>query len=418
MIGKMSRTAVALIAASVGILSAAPLAMGAPASMPQSPTSFAFGGQGYAARVDGGSLPANAGRVALATVGCTNQAGVSHWGKLATLNLPGLGTLNGMQTHAFTTTNAALTSSWTVQKAAGLDLLNIGNLGQLSLTGISSITHAYHDSSGYHATTKAGLAKITLTIAGIPINIPVPPVGQTVNIPGLANITLGAGTTKVTNTSASADLDAIKIEIIPLNVTVWVGHAQSRIAGGVRSALFRGGAYGASANAGTGVLKLGKTPNLPMSCQGTGGHVKSTSTAGIQLGDLAIGALAASDLGKSTTTGANMWAEGDVASLDWPTAGLSITGIEAHASAVLRHGVVTTSTAGTSDGTIILNGQVYDLPLGGTLTIPGIASITSDVETQFNDGVSVVALQISLLDGTGAVIDLGYAKAQIFPSGL
>ena len=113
-----------------------------------------------------------------------------------------------------------------------------------------------------------------------------------------------------------------------------------------------------------------------------------------------------------------MWAEGDVASLDWPTAGLSITGIEAHASAVLRHGVVTTSTAGTSDGTIILNGQVYDLPLGGTLTIPGIASITSDVETQFNDGVSVVALQISLLDGTGAVIDLGYAKAQIFPSGL
>ena len=178
MIGKMSRTAVALIAASVGILSAAPLAMGAPASVPQSPTSFAFGGQGYAARVDGGSLPANAGRVALATVGCTNQAGVSHWGKLATLNCQG--SARSMECRPMRSRRRMPPSPrrGPCRRAAGLDLLNIGNLGQLSLTGISSITHAYHDSSGYHATTKAGLAKITLTIAGIPINIPVPPVGR------------------------------------------------------------------------------------------------------------------------------------------------------------------------------------------------------------------------------------------------
>lgn len=416
MIGKMSRTAVALVAASVGILSAAP-AMAAPATT-KVPTSFAFGASGYAARVDGSSLPAGVGRVAYAAIGCTNYAWVSQHASQAALNLTGIGTVHGAHTHVFTTTNSGLTSSWAVHKIASVDLLNLAGLGQLSLTGISSITHTSHDSTGYHATTKAGLAKITLTVAGIPLNIPVPPIGQTLTIPGLANLTLGAGTATADSAGASASLDAVKLQIIPLGVTLWLGHAQSKISGNVRSALFQGGSYGLDANAGTGTIKLAKTPNLPMACKGTGGNVRESDAAGLNLGGLTIGALKATDMGKSTATSASMFAEGDVASLDWPAAQLNISGIVGRANASLHHGVVTTSTAGTTSGTITLNGNPYTLSPGGTLTIPGIASITSDVEKQITNGVSVISLQITLLDGTGAVINLGQAKAQILPSGL
>jgi hypothetical protein len=419
MIGKMSRTAVAVIAASVGILSAAPLAMGATAPASGVPTSFVFAGSGYAARVVGGSLPAGIGKVAFASLSCTNDAGLTHIRTAATLNLPGVGTIKGARTRTFSFVSGDTTSDWTVSKIASVNLLNLGGLGQLSLDGIQSVTEASHDSSGFHAMTTSTLGDITLTVLGIPTHFPVPPVGQTLTIPGLASISLGAGTTHVAGNSSSASNDAVKIQIIPLNTTIYLAHGQSRIQGGVRSALFKGGAYGVSANAAGGVVQLAKTPSQPMPCKGTDGVTKTNSTTAVSIpGVVDLSALSASDQAKASAKSANMWAEGDVAGVSLGGGALQITGVVGRASANLSHGVVTTSTAGTSVATVTLNGNPQTLPLGGTLTIPGIATLKSDVETPLTNGVSVISLQITLLDGTGATINIGSAKAQIDPSGL
>ncbi len=52
-------------------------------------------------------------------------------------------------------------------------------------------------------------------------------------------------------------------------------------------------------------------------------------------------------------------------------------------------------------------------PRTGVLEIPGIAKLERRVATRTATGIKVVALRITLLDGSGAVVDLGEAQLQI-----
>ena len=47
------------------------------------------------------------------------------------------------------------------------------------------------------------------------------------------------------------------------------------------------------------------------------------------------------------------------------------------------------------------------------LEIPGVAKLERHVVTRTATGIKVVALRITLLDGSGAVINLGEAQLQI-----
>ena len=71
------------------------------------------------------------------------------------------------------------------------------------------------------------------------------------------------------------------------------------------------------------------------------------------------------------------------------------------------------SARGTTVGTITANGQPQSFPDTGPLTIPGVATLERRIVTKTQTGLKVIALRITLLDGTGAVIDLGEAKLRI-----
>ena len=78
--------------------------------------------------------------------------------------------------------------------------------------------------------------------------------------------------------------------------------------------------------------------------------------------------------------------------------------------------------AGTADGTtvgkVLVGGQEMAFLDTDVIEIPGLAKIEQHIVTKGKIGIKVVALRITLLDGTGAVIDLGSAQRAIKNSGL
>jgi hypothetical protein len=157
-----------------------------------------------------------------------------------------------------------------------------------------------------------------------------------------------------------------------------------------------------------------------MPCRGTGGHVRTRDVASVDLHPIGtIGALSASEYAKKTKTHANSWQEADVAGASLLGDTLVITGVVGRASAsYVKGGTVETSSEGTKVAEVTLNGTVVELPAQGTIELPGIARLSTDVEQQYENGLKVTALRIELLGGTGATINLGTVKTIIKPSGL
>ena len=76
------------------------------------------------------------------------------------------------------------------------------------------------------------------------------------------------------------------------------------------------------------------------------------------------------------------------------------------------HGVVR-NAKGSRLGAITTSGHRLTFPKTGVLEIPGIAKLERNVVTRSSTGIKVVALRITLLDGTGGVVDLGEAQLGI-----
>jgi hypothetical protein len=75
--------------------------------------------------------------------------------------------------------------------------------------------------------------------------------------------------------------------------------------------------------------------------------------------------------------------------------------------------VLIRNTRGTSTLTITVEGDPHTIPPSGVLEIPGVVKIEEKVTTMTRGGIGVVALRVTLLDGSGAVIDLGIARTQV-----
>jgi hypothetical protein len=74
---------------------------------------------------------------------------------------------------------------------------------------------------------------------------------------------------------------------------------------------------------------------------------------------------------------------------------------------------VVTSARGTRLGSVTASGTTLSFPPTGVLEIPGLAKLERRVVTRTAQGIDVIALRITLLDGSGAVIDLGEARMRI-----
>jgi hypothetical protein len=390
------------------------LATPAPAAAATTPTHYAMQASGYGSRVGGGSVPASSDKSAFQIIGCTNLAGLSRTNAEAQLTPSSDLTLSSVKTHVWTSkTSSGAVSSWASHKIATVKLANA--TGTLVLDGVSSISHSWHSTSGFHATTRVNVAGITL--GGVPLAVPAR--GQTLPLAGIGTLTLGSGRTARSAHAASAVVDAVRLHVDATNTTTFLAHTHSQIVDGVRTGLFHGAAYGTKASGLSGQATSGPTPLLVMPCQGTRGTVQRRSIARVHLG----GQTNANTLTTSQHTSVRA---GTAAAYERASVGTANLTRNLHATSVVAKAHVTRTsnghyakdTKGTSSGTLVYNGRQVRIPASGVLRIPGVAKIESNVISRTHRGISVTALRVTLLDGSLAVINIAHAKVSIAPSGL
>ncbi|WP_345521815.1 choice-of-anchor P family protein [Nocardioides conyzicola] len=379
-------------------------------------TPFALRAWGYSTRATGGDVPTDSGGTAWEVIGCTNRAGLHHTNNIAGVTLPGLGTISAAKTRVWTTRKGGVVSSW-ARNTIGKVVLSDSPLGTLTLNAVSSTARAYHDGSKFKTSTNTDLARLTFAgPVGPAQDFPIPAPGRPVTIPGFAKVTVAASNTPTTKNGARAYSNGLKVELFATHSTVRVAHAVAQILSGVQTGLFSGQSAAVTGNAASGVVGLGRNTLLKMPCQGTDGVVKTRSASSTDLGgQVAVGVAKSEEMAKQNGKKAWGYTRSRVASFSLGDQ-LRIEGIVGQVN-VSRTGShlrkLNRSTKGTTIGTIVVNGEPRKFPDTGVLEIPGVAKLQRSVTEKSKNGLSVIALRIKLLDGTGAVIDLGNARMQV-----
>jgi hypothetical protein len=401
-------------------MSTSPLGAVAQAATRTTPTHFALNGSAYGTRVIGGALATNSDRTAHAVVGCTNRAGRTAENHQLEQTLPGLGTASEVKTQVWTQQRNGVVSTYSRNTIARLSI-TANPLGSLQVNGILALSRAFHDKHGFHASKQASVQSISFTPAGgQPQGVPVPAPGQPVEIPGVATLTVGGDTRTVNAQGAKISIDALNIALTATGTETRVGHAVAAIHPGIVSGIFRGYSSGTSGELVDGRVTSGRSPNLVMPCQGTGGHVRTQSIAETHLEDnLVAQGISTRQFAAQDARRAYGYEQGRVAGINLGDGQLTVSGIVGRVNVErLKSGRLHRTITGTSLGTITANGQVQTFPATGVLEIPGVAKLDRNVVDKITNGLRVISLRVTMLDGSGAVFKLGEASLRVTPSGL
>ena len=412
-------SAVSAVALATGVtLAAAPTqaASGAARATPV-PTHFAVSGSGFGTRVGGGALPTGSSPTAYQRIGCTNKAGLVRTNDLAEQEIPGVGTLSGLRTRIWTTRHHGVVASHARHRIARLALVDTP-LGSLAVTGITSEVTAFHDSTGFHTATSSTLGGISITpVIGPVQTLPLPTPGQPVSIPGVATVSIGPGTAHSGAHGAVVSAFALRVDLPQSDTHVKLARSHATIADGVSFGLFHGRSSATRVSALDHTLTSGPNPLTVMPCQGTGGHAHGKTLADVDLAGLAVvHGLTSRNRAGQTRARAHGYETGKVGRVNLGGGALVVDAIVGRAAVTRTAQGITRTAKGTSVGKITVNGVVRRFPRTGVLEIPGVAKLEERIVHRTRTGLSVTALRITLLDGTGAVIDLGQAQLSISKS--
>jgi hypothetical protein len=394
---------------------AAPVVPAKAAAAAPRPTNFGLHAMGYGTYVKGGDLPATSGATGFAHIACTTLAGLDRSNGLASVNLPGLGTIETLATRVRTTKKGRTVTAVSNHRLAGITLQETA-LGKLSLGAVESTARVWHNATGFHSETDIKVSGIVLDLPDQdPQVIAIPTPGNPVEIPGLLRVTLGEELTVRKPGLIFARAQGLLVEILPTRTKVKVALSRARMTDGVVNSIMRGSAVGLKGSVLDPVVNIGRTPVKPLPCEGTDGKIRSTRTVGLDIPDgIDVDAARARVYGvQAGRRRAHAWTEATIAHVSLGGGAIEIDGIKARANVIRRKGTLIRNTRGTSTLTITVEGDPHTIPPAGVLEIPGVVKIEEGVTTMVRGGIGVVALRITLLDGTGAVIDLGIARTQV-----
>jgi hypothetical protein len=377
-------------------------------------THYAFAGSGFGSRIAGGDLPAGSGATAYQHIGCTNRAGLVRTNELDQQDIPGIGRISGLKTRIWTTRHHGAVATHARHRIASLAVVDTP-AGSISVTGITSASVASHDATGFHATTTSTVGGITLTpVVGPVQTFEAPTPGNPVSILGLVTFTAGASHMHTSTTGAAASGSALKVEVTASGSKTVLARSHATIAGGVTFGLFDGRSNASRVSAADDSLKSGPQPLMVMPCQGTGGRVHRRSIAQLGLaGQVVVRGLKSRDRSAQTRTRAHGFEMGKVEKVDLGSGAIVVDGVVGRANVVRTAHRVRRDARGTSVGTVTVNGEVRRFPATGIIEVPGVAELRRHLVHRNRSGITVTALRITLLDGSGAVIDLGQARLHV-----
>jgi hypothetical protein len=380
-------------------------------------TTYAFKTSGFGTRVIGGQAPARSDTTAYQVIGCTNRSGKQKENDVGRATVPGLGRVTDSRTRVWTTDKHGVVASHSTHSISKVVLASTG-IGSLAIDGITSTATASHDSAGFHSVTSTRIGSLTFTPPTGPAqSFPAPTPDQPITIPGLATIYVGQHVTRQSGTGALANAFALRVDVVATGTSVQVARSHAELDSGMTGGVFGGHSAATHVvSVGGGIAKGGPDPLSLMPCQGTYGKVREKRLSSLDLGGQLL-AHGASTREKAVQGDhrAHGYEKAHVGLLDLGAGQLVVRDIVGKANVTrTAHGVVK-SAKGTELGTVTANGQAQTFPDTGVLEIPGVAKLERAVVTRTHNGISVIGLRITLLDGSGAVINLAEAKLHIRP---
>ncbi|WP_300540743.1 choice-of-anchor P family protein [uncultured Nocardioides sp.] len=416
-----------LTAVALGLTASAALAPAASAAAPDSAresaeratltrTPFAFRANGYGTSASGGMVPVGSDRTALSSIACTSDAGKAHRNFVAESEVPGLGTVRGVYSRVTTSQKKGVATSASVHRVAEIVLADTP-LGSLTIDGVESTTSAFHDADGFHATAQSDIAGISYTPpGGEPQSLDIPSADQPITIPGLAVIELGRTIEKETKDDARAYAVGLVIKVIPTETTVKVARSVAKIEKGYKSGIFHGSGVPAKAKVLGELVEVGKVINQVMPCTGTDGELDPMDAADVNLADeITVEGASARQKGKQTKRKAVGMEASSVAELDLGGQ-LVVEAIKSKVKVKRMANGKLKRNARASFGAITLGGEPQSLDQLGELEIPGLAKIQTGLKKKIKGGIRIVGVRVTLLDGTGAVLDFATSKLSISES--
>lgn len=409
----------------VGGLLLAPLpssTAGTAARASRTPTMFAMQATGWGSRLTGGSLPVGSDDSAFEVIGCTNKAGITRRNYEGDVNLGPVGDLFAVETQLWTEKNGGIVASNATHSIARV-VLGDATTGRLELRGVESTARAWHNASGFRAKTTANILSATYFAPGSTTGTPqaVPTPGQPLVIPGLVRVAVPDTQQFAGRGSAKATVDAVRVDFYPTDTTLRLAHSAATIFAGVKRGMFRGYSAGVRADALDQNAKVGRTPLLLMPCQGTRGKTGRRALARVELGDnIVLRGLYDAQRGTNRWRQAEGYERGRVAHLKLSGGNrtLEINGIVGQANVTRTARGLQRDNKGTTIGEILVNGDRRALPKSGTLEIPGLVKLEAGVTKKIRGGLRVIGLRVTVLDGSGATVDLGVAQLRVGRSGV
>lgn len=439
MLGRAVSSVTALAVAAAGLLAATP-AQAAPA---RATTPFAYMGSAYGTQVSVGDPQQGglaSGRTAWSTLACTTMAPITHdKGSF-------VGKVNAnefVQVEAVSSTTSSyrrpaveVFGSRSVNRVTGVILGEEGG-PQLSIGGVTTVAHAFHQNGRFRADTAVSLSDFGMTAfpegATGPLGDLVDAIeagrdqvaagiieaagSEGITIPGLGTVYPAGKERSVVRTRNSvASAFALRVEL-DNGSTINIGRAWAKIERATPAGVFGGNAYALEASVADGALGIGRTPYQPLPCSGTDGEWLVNVLARVPNNpELDAGVLRAATFGRAFPDGRGIarsrssLGSVEVGALELrDVVGQVNVGQRANGRIGLRN------INGTRVGAILANGKLYEVPPPGeSLTIPGVAVIEVGVRRLIGKrGIMVHALRVTLRDGSGLVLNVGTAKARI-----
>ncbi len=284
-----------------------------------------------------------------------------------------------------------------------------------TINGITSTSRAYHNGTGFHASTNTKVVSIDLNGTLLGGVVAGPTAGNPVTVPGIATISVGPSKKSAGAHGASASADALRVKLLVTGTTVYLAHSRATINDGVVSGVFQGSAYASKVNALDGTVTSGKTPLIVMPCQGTNGKVIRRDVTRINPNGLVIKGLHADESADQTAKTAFGYERGRVARVRVfdATNGIVVRGIVGKANVRYAAGQgVTTNTKGSGILGVRVGGTPRAFGADGVINVAGVAKLQAHIVKKTKRSIQVTELRVTLLDAVnnGVQVDLGVAK--------
>lgn len=434
-------TGVALTGAVV--LTAAP----AQATLKKIETPYVYKGSAYGTRVtlgDPGQGGLTSGRTAWSFLGCTTVAPVSRnqgsfGGRVNDNSMISVGAIES-STASYRKPRRKVFGSRSVNRATEI-VLGSEDGPRLEIAAARTVANAFNKNGSFRSTADFDLVGVSQN-GIIPDGSDTPgPLDQLldaidqgddqlveavvqnagtdgIDIPNLGTVyPAGSAQTRSNHRMARSSAYGIRV-VLDNGSTVTIGRAWATIQKAGPAGVFGGNAYALESAVADGTLRLGRTPFQILPCPGTGGKWRTNSLAQLTGAEaLNAEALSAQTLGRGFADGRAVARAR--ARVNEVTIGerLVIEGVVGQVNVFQNTaGRVTRRTlSGTRVAAITVDGEAMVVPAPGeSLMIPGVATVTAAVRRPLGKrGLMVHALRVELLDGTGAVFNIGTAKARI-----